>query len=163
MPVAAVEGKVGQDETMPLGRRRRYATFTPPLTLVAVVVVDRVPGPEDLAQPRLAGLARTEHHLLRVRVLADLDTDQRRQRQIAYGQRAGVDDLMGHLKAAGRARDHVVLADRVALIALALQNDKHFLGVEHDVGACAEMPRQTGATASPSRRPDRSERQDKLS
>src|SRR3954468_22388450 len=54
-------------------------------------------GRAHLAQPRLAWPAGGDHDLLRVRVLADVDVDQRRQRQIAHGHRAGVDDLVRHL------------------------------------------------------------------
>src|SRR5262249_14220116 len=61
-------------------RRREMASAS-----LAVVVVDGVLGAEHLAQATLARPAGDDQDLLRVRVLARLDLDQVRERQVAHG------------------------------------------------------------------------------
>src|SRR5262249_41207847 len=53
-------------------------------------------------------------------------------REVAHRRVAGVDDLVGDLRPTRRAGDHVVLADRIALVAeaqlaLALEDQEHLL------------------------------------
>src|SRR5262245_29624873 len=84
-----------------------------PSPLLSVVVVDRVLGAGQLAESSLAARSRHDQDFLGVRVFARLDVDHVGQRQIAHGYLAGVDDLVRHLRAAGRTRDHVMLSNRV--------------------------------------------------
>jgi len=85
--------------------------------LLTVVVVDGVLRAEDLAEAAVGALARDDRNLPRIRVLAGVDLRQRREREVAHRRLAGVDDLVGDLRPARRARDYVVLADRIALVA----------------------------------------------
>jgi hypothetical protein len=62
-----------------------------------VVVIDRGFGAEHLAQAGLAALAGHDEDLLEVRVLAGLDVDQVREREVAHGRGARVDDLVREL------------------------------------------------------------------
>src|SRR6185503_4280746 len=102
------------------------------LDLLAIVVADGVFGTKQFSQRALAALAGHDEHLLRVGVFARFDIDDGRERQVTHRRLAGVDDLMRHLGTAGWACDHVVPADRVALVAeaqlaLSLQDEEHLL------------------------------------
>src|SRR5215470_18926285 len=100
--------------------------------LLAVVVVDRGLGAEHLAEAPVAAFAREDRDLARIRVLAGVDLRPGRERQVAHRRPSGVDDLVGDLRPTGRAGDHVVLADRIALateaqLAFALEDQEHLL------------------------------------
>src|ERR671919_808541 len=110
------------------GRRQLQIRSEP----FAVVVIDRVLGAEHFADAALAALSGHDRDFLRIRVLTRLDIDECREREIPHRRLAGVDDLVGHVRAAGRARDHIVLADRIffvakAQLAFALDDQKHLL------------------------------------
>ena len=78
-----------------------------------------------------------------------VDLGQGRQREVAHRGPAGVDDLVSDLRPAGRARDHVVLPDRIALVTeaklpFALDDQEHLffpvMVVKRTLmGACAAL------------------------
>src|SRR5262249_48147018 len=111
---------------------REPAARRPRSDLLAVVVVDRGLGAVHLAEAPVAAFAREDRDLARIRVLAGVDLRPGREREIAHGGLAGVDDLVGDLRPARGAGNHVVLADRIALVAeaqlaFALEDQEHLL------------------------------------
>src|SRR5919106_5817772 len=110
------------------GRRQLQSRSEP----FAVVVIDRVLGAEHFADAALTAVSGHDRDFLRIGILAGVELGERREREIPHRRLARVDDLVRNLRAAGRAGDHVVLADRVSLIAeaqlaLALDDQEHLL------------------------------------
>ncbi len=108
----------------------------------------------DLPEATCAARSGHDENLPGVRILARLDLDDRREREVAHRRRARVDDLVRHFGTTRRAGDHVVLPDRVARVAeaqlaLALQDQEHLLlavvAVERALGLAGGHDRQVVA------------------
>jgi hypothetical protein len=110
-----LRGQFLMHQSVHLYTRIQSIEFPTPVRAEVILLAGMAGSPVD-SEASLAALSRHDEDLLGVRVLARLDIDKCRERQVAHGRRTRIDDLVRHFRTTGRACDHVVLTDRVAFV-----------------------------------------------